>query len=186
MVLCRGHAPYPAFSSGSSKVAVGLFWSFFHLLSRICPNCAHTQLLLVSYIFFDSMDMNLSKLREMIRDREAWNAAVCEVANSWTGLSDWTTIVSLYILWLEERCAQVQALQHCSRVLGPSLSQWDRMNQVPGHHWLWLARNRHSVTWRYINKRRVFNEFIKTSWAHYTFEKCLVSLTRSVRLTGSV
>ena len=32
----------------------------------------------------DSMDMNLSKLREIVKDREAWLAAVHEVAKSWT------------------------------------------------------------------------------------------------------
>ena len=36
----------------------------------------------------DSMDMSLSKLREMVRDREGWHAAVHGVAKSRTRLSD--------------------------------------------------------------------------------------------------
>ena len=38
----------------------------------------------------DAMDMNLGKLWEMVRNREAWRAAVHGVARSWTGLGDWT------------------------------------------------------------------------------------------------
>ena len=39
----------------------------------------------------DSTDMSLSKLQEMVKDREAWRAAVHGIAKSWTQLSDWTT-----------------------------------------------------------------------------------------------
>ena len=40
----------------------------------------------------DSMDMSLSEFQELVRDREAWYAAVHEVAKSWTWLSDWTEL----------------------------------------------------------------------------------------------
>ena len=36
----------------------------------------------------DSVGMSLSKLREIVKDREAWHAAVHGVAKSWTQLSD--------------------------------------------------------------------------------------------------
>ena len=36
----------------------------------------------------DTMDMNLSKLWELVMDREAWRAAVLEVSKSQTQLSD--------------------------------------------------------------------------------------------------
>ena len=36
----------------------------------------------------DSMDMSLSKLQELVMDREAWHAAINAVTKSWTQLSD--------------------------------------------------------------------------------------------------
>ena len=39
----------------------------------------------------NSMDMSLSKLQEIVKDREAWHAVVRGFEKSWTWLSDWTT-----------------------------------------------------------------------------------------------
>ena len=54
----------------------------------------------------DSMDMSLSKLGEMVKDRDVWRAAVHEITNSLMWLSDWTicewTIQSLVFLYLTD------------------------------------------------------------------------------------
>ena len=47
----------------------------------------------------NSIDMSLSKLRKIVKDREAWCAAVHRVTKSWTQLSNWITTTK-EVLWI--------------------------------------------------------------------------------------
>ena len=62
----------------------------------------------------DSMDM--SKLRELVMNREAWRAAVHRATKSWTRLSDWTDLTS--ILWNDRAILKDM---YCS--MGPEVSR---------------------------------------------------------------
>ena len=61
------------------------------------------------------MDMNLSKLWEIVKDREMWHAVVHRVAKSWTQLSDWTTTM----------LKQLKIVAHSTKKIIKSTSKWD-------------------------------------------------------------
>ena len=89
----------------------------------------------------NSMNTSLSKLWELVMDREAWHAAVHGVTKSRTRLSDWTDWLSL--LCLSTSMAGVPSLQ----------------DLVPDNlRWSWCNNNRNKVH----NKCNV----LESSWSH--------------------
>ena len=100
---CKGNQPW--IFTGRTDAEAPIFWPPKSWLIRKDPDAGKdwrqkekeaTEDEMLDSIT-DSVDMNLSKLQEIVKDRGAWYATVHGVAKSWTQLSDWKTTTTHYI-----------------------------------------------------------------------------------------
>ena len=75
----------------------------------------------------NSMGMSLSRLWELVMDREPGHAAVHGITKSWTRLSDWTELIGIvsthsnYELWVSSHCGLVEGILTGRQVMGFNL-----------------------------------------------------------------
>ena len=91
-------------NQGLFRIRWQKFWSFSISLSNEYSGSISFWYKAIYYIYIfatinnaATMDMNLGKLREMVRDREAWCAAVHGVSKSPTLVSDWTMNNNIHV-----------------------------------------------------------------------------------------
>ena len=99
----------------------------------------------------DSMNVSLSKLWELVIDREAWRAAVHEVTKSQTQLSDWTKL-NWTVVFQAPLSMEARILEASARILQARILEWVVMPSSRGSS---LSKDQTCVSYISCISRRV-------------------------------
>ena len=103
----------------------------------------------------DSMDMSLSELREMVMDREAWRAAIHEVAKSRTRLSNWTELNWISWPWARDFILDYPGQPCVIRRVSKNERQWEEYKNQTDLMW---KLNLCLLTWEVEDRGHEFKE----------------------------
>ena len=97
----------------------------------------------------DSMNVSLSKLWEIVKDREAWCTALHGVSRNWTWLSDWinnkTLVWSFFLSYWHKASAQPSFVLHFTHSPALIAKQLDFSSRMFGYRKLWV------ITWKMLS-----------------------------------
>ena len=101
----------------------------------------------------DAIDMSLSKLQELVMDREAWHAAVYGVSKSRTQLSDWTELIYITICKIDSQWEFAVWVRELKPGLCEAWARWKGRREIQegGHicipmaEWCWCMTETNAI-----------------------------------------